>query len=61
MGWILLLTIMSHNQGSMTTIQFADQKSCLIAGERLKEAANKDTPLFKSTIRYHCVMVGGLK
>jgi len=61
MSWILLLTIMTNNQGSMTTIEFADKKSCAIAGEKLKEAANRHTPIFKNYIRYQCIMVSGVK
>ena len=61
MTWILLLTLMHHNQGSMTTVEFSDYRSCMKAGELMKNAVNKDTPLFKKEINYHCIAVSGVK
>ena len=61
MTWVLLLTLMSNNQGSMTTVEFSDYKSCMKAGELITSAVNKDTPLFKKTINYHCIAVSGVK
>lgn len=61
MGWILLLTIFSQGQSSMTSVVFSDYKSCMDAGYKLKEAANKHSPLFKHTINYECISVTGLK
>ncbi len=61
MKWLLIVTLMSHNQGSMTSQVFTDYKSCVKAGEIIKEAINKDTPLFKSAIQYHCLAVSGVE
>lgn len=60
MKWILLVTLMSHNQGSMTTIVFSDYKSCMKAGHEIREQINSKTPLFKSTISYKCIKSSGL-
>ncbi len=61
MGWVLLLTIFSQGQSSMTSLVFSDYKSCMDAGYKLKEAANKRSDLFKHTINYDCINVIGLK
>lgn len=61
MAWILLLTVMTSNQGSMTTIVFSDRTSCVQAGEKLKEEVNRHTPVFNNFIRYKCVKVSGVK
>ncbi len=61
MGWLLLVTLMSPNQGSMTTETFTDYKSCMKAGAKVKEAVNKSTPLFNHYIKYKCIQVSGLK
>lgn len=61
MGWILLVALMSNSQGSMTTIEFSDYKSCMKAGEMIKTSINRQTPLFNSAIKYQCIKVGGLK
>jgi len=59
--WILLVTLMSHNQGSMTSQVFADYKSCMKAGALIKEAINKDTIRFRSSIKFHCISVSGVE
>ena len=61
MAWILLLTIMTGSQSSMTTVEFSDHKSCMKAGEEMKELLDESSKVFKRYVDYHCIAVNGLK
>lgn len=61
MAWILLVTLMTNNQGSMTSVVFSDFHSCKMAGEKMVESVNRKTPIFKNNIRFECIKVAGVK
>ena len=61
MSWVLLLVLMSSSQGSMTTLEFSDYKSCMNAGEKMKELVSEKTPVFSHHIKYSCISVSGLR
>lgn len=59
--WILLVTLMVNQQGSMTTVVFSDEYSCQAAGVKMVEVVNTKTPIFKQHISYECIKVSGVK
>lgn len=59
--WILLVTLMTSQQASMTSVVFSDEYSCQAAGVKIVDVVNMKTPIFKKHISYECIKVSGVK